>query len=90
MEARSEIRDQRRDSRAIETAHHIEIRARPVLERRYLILPEAGPQEEGGRIALDLYESQRFWRASGQESLERVARVLYEPGSERWTVRSFA
>jgi hypothetical protein len=78
----------------VATAHspHVAIveELRPILERRYLILPEAGPLEEGGRIALDLYESQRLWRATGQESLERVARVLYEPTTERWTVRSFA
>jgi hypothetical protein len=57
------------------------------LDQRYLILPEAGPQEEGSSIALDLYEGQRFWKTGVQGSLERRARLLYEPESATWSVR---
>jgi hypothetical protein len=57
------------------------------LDQRYLILPEAGPLEEGQSIALDLYEGQRFWKTGVQGSLERRARLLYEPESQAWSVR---
>jgi hypothetical protein len=57
------------------------------LEGRYLILPEAGPVEEGTAIALDLYEGHHLWRAASHVSPERAARLLYEPEGETWSVR---
>jgi hypothetical protein len=60
-----------------------------LLQHRYLILPEAGPLEEAGAVAVDLYEGHRFWKAGAQGTLERVARLLYQPASRSWSARVF-